>query len=68
MRDQVPERPVFKRAKNKFTSWDFNNFAVTIVLGSLEGCIDFERSILFFLVSDFGEWGVTLNNYSSQAP
>ena len=30
MRDQVPDRPVFTRAKNKFPSWDFNNFAVTM--------------------------------------
>ena len=28
-RNQVPDCPVFTRAKNKFPSWGFNNFAVT---------------------------------------
>ena len=32
-RDQVPDRPVFTCAKNKFPSWDFNNFTVTIAYG-----------------------------------
>ena len=27
--DQVPDRPVFTRAKNKFPSWDFYKFAMT---------------------------------------
>ena len=26
------DRPVFTCAKNKFPSWDFNNFAVTVVM------------------------------------
>ena len=25
----MPDCPIFTRAKNKFPSWDFNNFAVT---------------------------------------
>ena len=27
----MPNRPVFTRAKNRFPSWDFNNFTVIIV-------------------------------------
>ena len=41
-RDQVPDRPVFTRGKNKFPSWDFDNFAITKV--SAESCILIEES------------------------